>query len=121
MTMTSINGFPIYAVTIKEVPCELSYFAKQASTWVEGSRRNQLSEEEIQDLKSRYKCDDAFESKMNLAGAFGGMGTMLGVGGLDSYRSWYEYAKSTTDVDVEHSRYFQEYQQFLSVLDQIGI
>ena len=58
---------------------------------------------------------------MNFAGAFGGMGTMLGVGGLDSYRSWYEYAKSTTDVDVEHSRYFQEYQQFLSVLDQIGI
>ena len=120
MTMTSINGFPIYAVTIKEVPCELSYFAKQASTWVEGSRRNQLSEEEIQDLKSRYKCDDAFESKMNFAGAFGGMGTMLGVGGLDSYRSWYEYAKSVTDVDVDTSKYFQDCRRYLDILEQLG-
>ena len=45
---------------------------------------------------------------------------MLGVGGLASYGNLYEYAKKTTDVDVENSRYFQEYRQFLNILEQIS-
>ncbi len=63
MTMTTINGFPIYAVTQKEVPCELSYFAKQALTWVEGSKRDSLSEEEIADLKRRYHSGNLTEKE----------------------------------------------------------
>ena len=48
MTMTTINGFPIYAVTSKEVkPGKPSYFWEQASKWVEGSKKDQLSAEEL--------------------------------------------------------------------------
>ena len=54
MTITSVNGFPVYAVTSKEVPCEPSYFQKHALTWVEGAKKDQLSQEEIEDLKKRY-------------------------------------------------------------------
>ena len=55
MTMTTINGFPIYAVTSKEVkPGKPSYFWEQASKWVEGSKKDQLSAEELERLKSRY-------------------------------------------------------------------
>ena len=172
MTITSVNGFPVYAVTSKEVPCEPSYFQKHALTWVEGAKRDKLSQEEIQDLKRRYhsrnlseeetvalfgelveagimststardiycgaipidtsnydpsknqgvltKCDDSFDFGGGLSGAFGGLGRMLGVGGMDAYRNMYEYAKRTTDVDVESSRYFQEYKQFLEVIDKL--
>lgn len=174
MAMTTINGFPIYAVTQKEVPCELSYFAKQSLTWVEGSKRDQLTQEEIADLKNRYhsknmtekektslfgelveagimskatasfiyhgvtpmdeskidptkpqdvltKCDDASDGKLNFANGFSGLGTMLGVGGMGSYKNWYEYSKENTDLDVEKSKYFQEYRYFLDVLAQIGL
>ena len=49
------------------------------------------------------------------------MGTMLGVGGMGSYKNWYEYSKENTDLDVEKSKYFQEYRYFLDVLAQIGL
>ena len=170
MTITSVNGFPVYAVTSKEVPCEPSYFQKHALTWVEGAKKYQLSQEEIEDLKKRYhsnnmseeetvalfgelveagimatstardiycgaipidtsnydpsknhgvltKCDDS--SDFGLSGAFGGLGAMLGVSGMDAYRNMYEYARRTTDVDVDSSRYFQEYRQFLDVLEKL--
>ena len=44
---------------------------------------------------------------------------MLGVSGMDAYRNMYEYARRTTDVDVDSSRYFQEYRQFLDVLEKL--
>ncbi len=166
MAIQMINGYPIHAVTRAEVAYHPSYFQQQAETWVEGSKRDQLSEEEIENLKKKYpsagmskedtvalfgelveagimslstardiycgavpldtrninptktqgvltRCDGASE-------VFGGLGAMFNVGGLGSYRNWYEYAKKTTDVDVENSRYFQEYRQFLNVLDQLG-
>lgn len=166
MTIRMINGFPIYAVTRAEVPCQPSYFQQQAETWVEGSRRDTLSEEEIEALKQKYHSSNLSKkdtvalfgelveagilststardiycgavpldtSKIDptkpqgvltwcgqAAEAFGGLGTMLGVGGLASYGNLYEYAKKTTDVDVENSRYFQEYRQFLNILEQIS-
>lgn len=166
MTIRMINGYPVYAVTRAEVECKPSYFQQQAETWVEGSKRDQLSKEEIEDLKKRYHSGNMSKedtvalfgelveaglmskstarniycgavpldtSRINptntqgvltrcdgASGAFGGLGTMFGIGGLGSYRNWYEYAKRTTDVDVENSRYFQEYRQFLNVLDQLG-
>lgn len=54
MTIRTVNGFPVYAVTSKEVPCELSHFAKQARTWVEGAKKDTLSQEEIAALKEKY-------------------------------------------------------------------
>ena len=174
MTMTTINGFPIYAVTSKEVkPGKPSYFAEQFSKWVEGSRKEQLSEEEIEKLKKKYnsgsmskedsvsfmgelveawiiskvtarniyygfipldeskvdltknqsfltKCDDAYERRMNFSSAFHGLGVMVGTGGIDYYRNWYEYAKSATDVDVDTSRYFQDCKRYLDILEQIS-
>lgn len=166
MTIRMINGFPVYAVTRAEVEYHPSYFQQQAKTWVEGFKRDQLSEEEIENLKKKYHSANLSKedtvalfgelveaglmstatarniycgavpmdtSRINptntqgvltkcdpVSGAFGGLGTMFGIGGLGSYRNLYEYAKKTTDVDVENSQYFQEYRQFLNILDQIG-
>ncbi|MEY8337898.1 hypothetical protein AALB16_07660 [Lachnospiraceae bacterium 62-35] len=172
MTIKMLNGFPIYAVTRKEVEYRPSYFQQQAETWVEGSKRDKLSEQEIEALKKKYnssslskedtvalfgelveagimsistardiycraipldvskinptkpegvltRCDDSRKTN-HVFGSIGGLGTMLGVGGLESYKSWYEYAKSATDVDVKKSSYFQEYRQFLNVLEQMN-
>ena len=63
MTITSVNGFPVYAVTSKEVPCEPSYFQKHALTWVEGAKKYQLSQEEIEDLKKRYHSNNMSEEE----------------------------------------------------------
>ena len=174
MTMTTINGFPIYAVTSKEVkPGKPSYFWEQASKWVEGSKKDQLSAEELERLKSRYssknmskedtvafmgelveagimttsrardiyygfipideskvdltknqsvltKCDEAYEPPMCLAALFEGVGTMVETGGFNSYRNWYEYAKSVTDVDVDTYKYFQDCRRYLDILEQLG-
>lgn len=56
MTMTTINGYPVYAVTRNEVEYRPSYFQQQAETWVEGSKRDKLSQQEIQELKKKYNC-----------------------------------------------------------------
>ena len=56
MAMTTINGFPIYAVTRNDVEYRPSYFQQQAETWVEGSKRDSLTRQEIEELKRRYKC-----------------------------------------------------------------
>lgn len=172
MTIRMINGYPVYAVTRNEVEYHPSYFQQQAETWVEGSKRDKLSEQEIEALKKKFntsnmskkdtvalfgelveagimsistardiycgaipldtsrinptkpqgvltKCDDSGRTPF-VFGNIGGLGTMLRIGGLTSYRSWYEYAKSATDVDVNKSSYFQEYRQFLHVLEQMN-
>ena len=48
----------------------------------------------------------------NSFGSFGGLGTMLEVGGLDSYKNLYEYSKAATDVDVNKSQHFQDDRKF---------
>ncbi len=167
MTIRTINGYPVYAVTREDVEYHPNYFQQQAETWVEGSKRDQLSKEEIESLKKRYHSGNMSKedtvslfgelveagimststaraiycgmvpldtSKINptntqgvltrcdpASGAFGGLGTMFQVGGPGSYGAWYEYAKRTTDVDVETSPYFQEYRQFLNILEQIAV
>ena len=173
MAIRMINGFQIYAVTKEDVEYHPDEFQQQAQNWVEGSKRDKLSFDEIAELKLKYgsknmskedtialfgdlveagimststardiyhgavpldvskidptkpsgvltKCDAAYERQMNALGITDGLGIMFRAGGLDSYRNWYEYAKSATDVDVENSRYFQEYRQFLGILEQIG-
>lgn len=47
MTITSVNGFPVYAVTSKEVPCEPSYFQKHALTWVEGAKNTSFLKKKL--------------------------------------------------------------------------
>ena len=54
MTIRTINGFQIYAVTRNEVEYKPSYFQQQAEKWVEGAKRDQLSEEELDALKKKY-------------------------------------------------------------------
>ena len=54
----------------------------------------------------------------NSFGSFGGLGTMLEVGGLDSYKNLYEYSKAATDVDVNKSQHFQDDRKFLEILDR---
>lgn len=65
------------------------------------------------------KCDDSMRNPFAF-GNIGGLGAMVNIGGLASYKSWYEYVKSATDVDVDQSSYFQEYSQFLHVLEQMN-
>ncbi len=153
MTMTTINGFPIYAVTSKEVkPGKPSYFAEQFSKWNSGSMSKEdsvsfmgelveagiiskvtarniyygfipLDESKVDLTKNQSfltKCDDAYERRMNFSSAFHGLGVMVGTGGIDYYRNWYEYAKSATDVDVDTSRYFQDCKRYLDILEQIS-
>ena len=50
MTITSVNGYPVYAVTRKEVEYHPSYFQQQAEKWVEGSKKDKLSDEELENL-----------------------------------------------------------------------
>ena len=61
MAMTTINGFPIYAVTRNDVEYRPSYFQQQAETWVEGSKRDSLTRQEIEELKRRYNCKNMSE------------------------------------------------------------
>lgn len=173
MTIQMINGFPVYAVTKKEVEYHPSYFQQQAEKWVEGAKKDKLSDEELENLKKKYnssnmskkdsiallgdlveagiiskgrasaiylglipldeskinptktegvltKCDDVSDGKSNLLGMFGGLGTMLEVGGLDYYKNLYEYSKANTDVDVDNSQHFQDYRKFLEILEQLN-
>ncbi len=39
MTIQMVNGFPVYAVTKKEVAYHPSDFQKQAEKWVEGAKK----------------------------------------------------------------------------------
>ena len=39
MTIQMVNGYPVYAVTKKEVAYHPSYFQQQAEKWVEGSKK----------------------------------------------------------------------------------
>jgi len=172
MTITSVNGYPVYAVTRKEVEYHLSYFQQQAGKWVEGSKKDKLSDEELENLKRKYnssnmsqeesialmgelveagiiskgrataiylgiipldeskinptkpegiltKCDDLSDRRGNAFGNPGGLGTMLEVGGIDSYKNLYEYSKANTDVDVAKSQHFQDYRKFLEILEQL--
>ncbi|MCI9582717.1 hypothetical protein D3Z50_13435 [Clostridiaceae bacterium] len=172
MTIQMVNGFPVYAVTRKEVEYRPSFFQQQAEKWVEGSKKEKLSEGELEKLKKKYrsadmsrndsiallgelveagvisrgracaiylglipidesrinpakpegiltKCGDASGGRRNALGNLGGMGTMLAVGGLDSYKNLYEYSKAATDVDVGKSGHFQDYRRFLDILEQL--
>ena len=47
MTIQMVNGYPVYAVTKKEVAYHPSYFQQQAEKWVEGSKKDKLSDEEM--------------------------------------------------------------------------
>ena len=159
MTIQMVNGFPVYAVTRKEVEYHPSFFQQQAEKWVEGSKREKLSDEELENLKKKYhsgnmsrndsiallgelveagilsrgraraiipakpegvltKCDVS-DRRYSAFGNIGGMGTMLAVGGFDSYKIFYEYSKAATDVDVEKSEHFQDYRKFLDILEQL--
>ena len=173
MTIRTINGYQVYAVTRNEVEYKPSYFQQQAEKWVEGSKRDQLSEEELDALKKKYnsrnmsredtvalmgelveagiiskstardiycgavpldvskinptktqgtltKSSIVSNTRLNIPGALGGLGTMFGVGGLASYKNWYEYAKSSTDVDVDQSAYFQDCNKYLKILEQLS-
>ena len=51
MTIQMVNGYPVYAVTKKEVAYPPSYFQQQAEKWVEGSKKDKLSDEELENLK----------------------------------------------------------------------
>lgn len=172
MTIQMVNGYPVYAVTKKEVAYHPSYFQQQLEKWEEGSKKDKLSEEELESLKKRYnsanmskeesialtgelveagiiskgrataiylgitpldeskinptkpegvltKCDDVSGRNNHGFGNWGGLGTMLGVGGLDSYKNLYEYSKAATDVDVSKSQHFQDYRKFLEILQQL--
>ena len=172
MTIQMVNGFPVYAVTKKEVAYHPSDFQQQAEKWVEGSKKEKLSEGELEKLKKKYrsadmsrndsiallgelveagvisrgracaiylglipidesrinpakpegiltKCDDVSDRKNNAFGNLGGLGTMLEVGGLDSYKNLYEYSKAATDVDVNKSQHFQDDRKFLEILEQL--
>lgn len=173
MTIRTINGFQIYAVTRNEVEYKPSYFHQQAEKWVEGAKRDQLSEEELDALKKKYnsrnmsreetvallgelveagimtrstardiycgavpldvskinptktqgtltKSSASMNSGLNLPGALGGLGAMFGTCGLSAYKNWYEYAKSSTDVDVSQSAYFQDCNKYLEILEQLS-
>lgn len=65
------------------------------------------------------ECDDVSDRKNNAFGSFGGLGTMLEAGGLDSHKNLYEYSKAATDVDVNKSQLFQDYRKFLEILEQL--
>ena len=172
MTIQMVNGYPVYAVTKKEVAYHPSYFQQQAEKWVEGSKKDKLSDEELENLKKKYnstnmskedsialmgelveagiiskgraiaiylgitpldeskinptkpegvltKCDDVSDRKNHAFGSLGGLGTMLDVGGLDSYKNLYEYSKAATDVDVNKSQHFQDDRKFLEILEQL--
>lgn len=54
MTIQMVNGYPVYAVTKKEVAYHPSYFQQQLEKWEEGSKKDKLSEEELESLKKRY-------------------------------------------------------------------
>lgn len=54
MTIQMVNGFPVYAVTKKEVAYHPSDFQKQAEKWVEGAKKDKLSDEELENLKKKY-------------------------------------------------------------------
>ncbi len=54
MTIQMVNGFHVYAVTRKEVEYHPSFFQQQAEKWVEGSKREKLSDEELENLKKKY-------------------------------------------------------------------
>ena len=54
MTIQMVNGYPVYAVTKKEVAYHPSYFQQQAEKWVEGSKKDKLSDEELENLKKKY-------------------------------------------------------------------
>ena len=136
MTIQMVNGFPVYAVTRKEVEYHPSFFQQQAEKWVEGSKREKLSDEELEAIylgvipldESKInpakpegvltKCDVS-DRRYSAFGNIGGMGTMLAVGGFDSYKIFYEYSKAATDVDVEKSEHFQDYRKFLDILEQL--
>ena len=173
MTIQTVNGFPVYAVTRKEVEYRPSFFQQQAETWVEGAKKDKLTDEELENLRKKYhpatmtrkdsialmgelveagiiskgrardiyygftpldeskinptkpesvltRCDDASDRWMNGFGNLGGLGTMLEVSGMDSYRTMYEYSKRETDVDVDQSQYFQDYRKFLEIMEQLN-
>ena len=54
MTIQMVNGFPVYAVTRKEVAYHPSAFQQQAEKWVEGARKDKLTDEELENLKQKY-------------------------------------------------------------------
>lgn len=173
MTIRTINGFQVYAVTRNEVEYKPSCFQQQAEKWVEGSKRDQLSEEELDALKKKYhsgnmsredtvalmgelveagiisrstargiycgavpldvskinptktqgtltKSSIVSNTGLNIPGTLGGLGTMFGVSGLAAYKNWYEYAKSSTDVDVDQSAYFQDCKKYLEIMEQLS-
>ena len=140
---------------------------------MEGSKRDQLSEEELDALKKKYNSNNMSREEtvalmgelveagiitrstargiycgavpldvskinptktqgtltkdsivsnigLNIPGALGGLGAMFGTCGLSAYRNWYEYAKSSTDVDVDQSAYFQDCKKYLEIMEQLS-
>ena len=47
MTIQMVNGFSVYAVTKKEAAYHPSYFQQQAEKWVEGAKKDKLTDKEF--------------------------------------------------------------------------
>lgn len=62
MTIGNINGINMYKVTSKEVKANPSYFQQISQTWVEGKRKNSLSEEELEQLKEKFDSSNDQEN-----------------------------------------------------------
>lgn len=47
MIIQMVNGFSVYAVTKKEAAYHPSYFQQQAEKWVEGAKKDKLTDKEF--------------------------------------------------------------------------
>ena len=98
MAMTTINGFPVYAVTRNDVEYRPSYFSQQAETWVEGSKRDKLTQQEIEDLKRRYNCKNmSEEDTVSLFGELVEAGIMSTSTARDIFYGWTPMDESKID------------------------
>lgn len=69
MGITSINGVSVYNVTSAEVKCKPSHFQTMAKTWIEGEKKDHLSDEEIEALKKKYNTNNiSSEDSVELLG-----------------------------------------------------
>lgn len=70
MAIVSVNGYQVYGITAQEMRDrgmkldeKAAWFAEEYASWVEGAKKDQLSGEELQELKRKYSSGNLSEKE----------------------------------------------------------
>lgn len=148
MSITSVNNRPVYGVTAKDVGAvHFSPFIQASEKWVEGSKKDSLSDDELNSLRKKYNNFENMTDQDNIR-FFGDLvesgiitkehaiGVHLGLVPIDASnyngestgsmcteeadnKSFGQKLDDMSTINESNKEYFDDYQKYLSTIEQL--